>query len=92
MPAQLPSPLKKVALREFPTSRKRAITGREAAENQERDKARQRRRAAIQAPDAKDEHDENSFWATQMVAETQLLRQHEGQCETQLVLEYSCRH
>jgi len=39
MLAQLPSPLKKVALREFPTSRKRAMTGREAAEEQEQDEA-----------------------------------------------------
>jgi len=61
MPAELPSPLKKVVVREFPTSRKRAMTGRKAAEEQERDKARQRWRAAIEA---QDEHDENSFWAT----------------------------
>jgi hypothetical protein len=84
MPATLPSLLKKVVLREFPTSRKQAITGREAAEEQERDEARRRRRAAIQAQDAQDKHDENSFWATQMVAETQLRH---SQHETQLVLE-----
>jgi hypothetical protein len=47
MPAQLPLPLKKVALREFPTSRKQAMTGCEAAEEQEQDGARRRRRAAI---------------------------------------------
>jgi hypothetical protein len=40
MPAQQPSPLKKVVVREFPTSRKRAMNGREAAEEQERDEAR----------------------------------------------------
>jgi hypothetical protein len=44
------------------------MTGREAAEEQEQDEARQRRRAAIEA---QDEHDENSFWATQMVANSQ---------------------
>lgn len=49
MPAKLPSPLKQFVLREFPTSRKRAMTSREAAEEQERDEARRRRRAAIQA-------------------------------------------
>jgi hypothetical protein len=81
MPAQLPLPLKKVAVREFPTSRKRAMTGREAAEEQERDKARRRRR---EAQEAQEEHDENSFWATQMVAETQL---YHSQRETQLVPE-----
>jgi hypothetical protein len=47
MPAELPSPLKKVALQQFPTSRKRAMTGREAAEEQERGEARQCRRAAV---------------------------------------------
>jgi hypothetical protein len=81
MLAQLQSPLKKVVVREFPTARKRAMTSREAAEEQERDEARQRRRAA---QEAQEEHDENSFWATQMVAETQLRY---SQRETQLVPE-----
>ena len=38
-----------------------AITGREAAEEQERDEAQRRRWAA---QEAQEEHDENSFWAT----------------------------
>ena len=40
MLAQLLSPLKKVVVREFSTSRKRAMTSREAAEEQEQDEAR----------------------------------------------------
>ena len=63
MPPELPSPLKKAAIREFPNSRKRAMTGREAAEEQERDEARQRWRAAIEA---QEEHEENEFWTTKM--------------------------
>jgi hypothetical protein len=77
----LPEPLVEPNVRQFPTSRKRAMTGREAAEEEERNKARQHRRAAIQA---QTEHNENSYWATQMVAETQLRH---SQRETQLVLE-----
>lgn len=61
MPAELLSPLKKVALRQFLTSRKRAMTGREAAEEQERDEARQRRRVAVQA---QNDDDDNNFWAS----------------------------
>jgi len=45
------------------------MTSREAAEQEERDKARQRQRDAIQA---QDKHDENRFWATKMVANSQL--------------------
>jgi hypothetical protein len=56
------------------------MTGQEAAE-QERDIARQRRRAAIQAEEAYSEH---SFWATQMITETQ---HRYSQGETQLVPE-----
>jgi hypothetical protein len=67
-------PLVEPNVRQFPSSRKRAMTGREAAEQEEQDKARQCRRA-------QNEHDENSFWATQMVAETQLRH---SQRETQL--------
>jgi hypothetical protein len=47
LPTELPSPLKTVALREFPNSKKKAMAGREAAEEKERDEARQRRRAGI---------------------------------------------
>src|SRR5271154_3283607 len=79
LPLTLPAPLVEPNLRQFPSSRKRAMTGREATEQEERDKARQRRRAAVQAQEG---HDENSFWATQMVAETQLRH---SQRETQLV-------
>jgi hypothetical protein len=46
MPAELPSPLKKVALQQFPTSKEWAMTDREAAEEEERDEARRSRRAA----------------------------------------------
>jgi hypothetical protein len=55
------------------------MTGQEAAEQEERDVARQRRRAAIQAEEAYSEH---SFWATQMITKTQ---HHHSQGETQLV-------
>jgi hypothetical protein len=58
LPLTLPAPLVEPNLRQFPSSRKRAMTGREAAEQEERDKARQRRRAAVQA---QEEHDENTF-------------------------------
>lgn len=60
-PSTLPEPLVEPKLRVFPSSRKRAMTGREAVEEQERDEARQRRRAAIKA---QEEHEENEFWAT----------------------------
>jgi hypothetical protein len=81
LPAMLPEPLKEPNLRAFPTSRKRAMTGREAAEEQERDEARQRRRA-------QQNHDENEMWATQMVTETQLrFSQRESQGQTQLVVD-----
>ena len=43
MPLELPEPLKEPNLRQFPSSRKRAMTGWEAAEEEERDQARQRR-------------------------------------------------
>jgi len=87
----LPEPLVEPNVRQFPSSRKRAMTGREAAEQEERDKARRRRRAAVQA---QDEHDENYFWSSQMVTETQLRH---SQRETQPVLEtqlsaLSCLH
>jgi hypothetical protein len=61
------------------------MTGREAAEEQERDEARQRRRAGIQA---QEDHHENEFWAAQMREET-LLRysQRASQQDTQLVPE-----
>jgi hypothetical protein len=49
MPLELPGPLKEGNLRQFPTSRKRAMTGREAAEEEERDLARQRRREEMNA-------------------------------------------
>jgi len=45
LPATLPEPLVKPKLRAFPTSRKRAMAGREAAEQEERDQARAQRRA-----------------------------------------------
>jgi hypothetical protein len=78
--ATLPEPLIEPKLRAFPTSRKRAMTRREAAEQQERDKARARRRA-------QKHQDENDMWAATMVAETQLrYSQHESQSQTQLVL------
>jgi hypothetical protein len=44
---RLPKPLAEPNVRQFPSSRKRAITSHEATEQEERDKARQRRRAAI---------------------------------------------
>jgi hypothetical protein len=61
----LPEALVQPNLWGFPTSRKRAMTGREAAEQQERDEAQERRRT-------QQHHDENEMWAAQMVAETQL--------------------
>jgi hypothetical protein len=57
------------------------MTGREAADEQERDNARGRREAAIQA---QDKHDENSIWATQMITDSQLRY---SQRETTLVPE-----
>jgi hypothetical protein len=53
----LPEALVQPNLRAFPTSRKRAMTGREAAEQQERDEARERRRA-------QQHHDENEMWVS----------------------------
>jgi hypothetical protein len=83
LPATLPEPLVEPNVRQFPIGRKRAMTGREAAEEQERDEARQRRRAGIQA---QADHDENSYWAAKMVADIKLRHsQHESQ--TQLVPE-----
>jgi hypothetical protein len=77
LPATLPEPLVEPKLRAFPTSRKRAMTGREAAEQQERDQARARRRAQQQ-------HDENEMWAVQMRLETQLrYSQRDGQSQSQ---------
>jgi hypothetical protein len=55
------------------------MTGREAAEEQERDTARPRRWGALVA---QKRHDENSYWTVQMVAETQLRH---SQRETELV-------
>jgi hypothetical protein len=66
-------------MRQFPLSRKRAMTSRKAAEQEERDKARQRQRVAIQA---QDKYNKNRFWATQMVADSQLRHR---QPETTLV-------
>jgi hypothetical protein len=61
------------------------MTGQEAAEEEEQDKAQQRQRAVQQA---QTEHEENRFWAAQMVAKTQLRHsQHKSQCKTQLVPE-----
>ena len=57
------------------------MTGHEAAEVQGQDEARRRRRAA---QEAQEEHIKNSFWATQIVAKTQLRN---SQRETQLVPE-----
>lgn len=48
LPAILLEPFVEPKLRHF-HSRKRAMTGREAAEDQERDRIKQRQRAAIQA-------------------------------------------
>jgi hypothetical protein len=64
---------------EFPTSRKRAMTDYKTAKEQEQDKAWQHWQTAIEA---QDEHNENSFWATQMVANSQLCH---SQCKTLLV-------
>ena len=49
-----------INLRQFPSSRKRAITGLEAAEEEEADRRRQRRLAAVaaEADRAQDEHEE----------------------------------
>jgi hypothetical protein len=57
------------------------MTGREAAEEQEWDKARQRRRVAVQA---QNDNDNNNFWASQMVANIQACY---SQSKTQLVPE-----
>jgi len=65
MPDQLP----KTDIRQFPSSRKRAITGREAAEQKERDESRARRRAGIEAQKA---YDEEQAIKAEIVAETQL--------------------
>jgi hypothetical protein len=58
LPLTLPEPLVKPNLRQFPSSRKRAMTAHKAADAKEQDKARQRQRAAIQA---QDKHNQNSF-------------------------------
>jgi hypothetical protein len=63
----LPKALVEPNIRQFPNSRKRAMTSREAAEEEGKDKARQRRRAAMQA---QVEHDDNSAWASQMVVDS----------------------
>jgi hypothetical protein len=55
------------------------MTSRKAAEEQERDKARQRRQAAVQA---QNDNDDNNFWASQMVADIQACH---SQSKTQLV-------
>lgn len=60
------------------------MTGREAADEQEHDEARRRRREEIQTQEGQEEHFENSFLATQMVADSQLRY---SQRETQLALE-----
>jgi hypothetical protein len=79
LPAALPEPLIEPKPQAFPTSRKRAMTGREAAEQQGRDKAQAHRRA-------QQHQDENDMWAATMVAETQLrYSQRESKDQTQLV-------
>jgi hypothetical protein len=83
LPATLPKPLVEPNVRQFPIGRKRAMTGREAAEEQERDEAQQRRRAGIQA---QADHDENSYWAIKMVADIKL-RHSQRESQTQLVPE-----
>jgi hypothetical protein len=69
LPATLLVPLVKPNVRQFPTIRKQAMAGREAAEEQERDKRRQQQRAAVQA---QAQHEENSFYQAEMVADIRL--------------------
>ena len=73
----LPEALVQPNLRAFPTSRKRKMTGREATEQQERDEARECRRAQQHC-------NENEMWARQMVDELQL-RFGQRESQTQLV-------
>ena len=58
-------------LRHFPSSRKRAMTGLEVAEEEEADKRRQRRLAAIaaEADRAQDEHKERDEERISIIAE-----------------------
>jgi hypothetical protein len=79
LPAMLPEALKEPDLPLFLGSRKRAITARESAEQQEKDQEQQHRRA-------QKHQDKNDMWATQMRADMQIrYSQHESQNQTQLV-------
>ncbi len=68
-PLRMPDQLPKANVRQFPSSRKRALTGREAAEQKERDKSRAQRRAGTEAQNA---YDEKQTIEAEMVAEAQL--------------------
>jgi hypothetical protein len=66
-PLELPAPLPQPNAREFPTSRKRKMTGYEAALQEERNTVIRHRRAAIQA---QGEYDDECRYANQMRTET----------------------
>lgn len=82
VPLTMPEPLVEPNLRHFPSSRKRAITGLEAAEEEEADKRRQRRLAAVvvEADRLQDEHEERDEERTAMIAE----HWHQSQIQSQL--------
>jgi hypothetical protein len=71
VPLTLLEPLIEPDLRHFLSSRKRAMTGFEAAEEEEADKRRQRRLAAVaaEADRLQDEHEEREQERTAMIAE-----------------------
>src|ERR1700722_10688314 len=77
LPATLPEALVEPKPRQFPTSRKRAMTGREAAEEQEADERRQRRIAAVtdQGGEARAKHEENESQRTAALADSWLQSQ-----------------
>ena len=81
LPPELPEPLIEALVRQFPTSRKRAMTGREAAEEQERDERRQQLRATAKA---EEEKAENEHWRAVMVADIQLRHSQSQHTDTKL--------
>jgi len=78
----MPEPLVEPSLRHFPSSRKRAMTGLEAAEEEEADKRRQRRLAAhaAEADRLQDEREEREKERTAIIAE----HWHQSQSQSQL--------
>jgi hypothetical protein len=79
-PLELPAPLPQPNAREFPTSRKRKMTGYEAALQEERDVVVRRRRAVIQA---QGEHDDGRRYADRRRASA-LIRQSQRELSSSL--------